>query len=365
LAQYFDISGNKELLEVKMNSPSLALRRPGQWISVLNDRLIVLIVVLLASLFVLDKSQALATLIFTAEALIHIAPFFILAIAFAAYAKASGLDQLIARAFSLNPPLAIAAGALAGALSPFCSCGVVPIIAGMLASGVPLAPVMAFCIASPVMDPEMFILTAAGINVQFAVAKTLTAIGMGLLAGYAVLGLQRLGYLRQPLRETTGCGCGQPAFDPRAPLRISWRIWREPAERTDFIRQSSTNGFFLAKWMTLAFVIESLMVAYLPAETVAQFVGMDNWMAIPMASIIGVPAYMNGYAAIPLISGFLDLGMAPGAALSFVTAGAVSSIPAALAVYALVRRPVFCVYLALGLLGSMISGYGYNLIVLM
>jgi uncharacterized membrane protein YraQ (UPF0718 family) len=71
---------------------------------------------------------------------------------------------------------------------------------------------------------------------------------------------------------------------------------------------------------------------------------------------------MNGYAAIPLVSGFLDLGMAPGAALSFVTAGAVSSIPAALAVYALVNRPVFFIYLTLGLVGSVVSGYGYHLI---
>jgi hypothetical protein len=54
--------------------------------------------------------------------------------------------------------------------------------------------------------------------------------------------------------------------------------------------------------------------------------------------------------------------MAPAAALSFVTAGAVSSIPAALAVYALVSRPVFLIYLALGLVGAVVSGYGYHLL---
>jgi uncharacterized membrane protein YraQ (UPF0718 family) len=48
---------------------------------------------------------------------------------------------------------------------------------------------MAFCIASPIMDPEMFILTAAGISVEFAVVKTITAIAMGLLAGFSALGL--------------------------------------------------------------------------------------------------------------------------------------------------------------------------------
>ncbi len=71
---------------------------------------------------------------------------------------------------------------------------------------------------------------------------------------------------------------------------------------------------------------------------------------------------MNGYAAIPLISDLMELGMTPGAALSFATAGAVSSIPAALAVYTLVKSSVFFVYITFGIVGSMIAGYLYQLL---
>jgi uncharacterized membrane protein YraQ (UPF0718 family) len=347
-----------------MNTASQIFKRPGALTSIANDRVVLLMLLSLATLFVLEKNQAVASLIFTGKAIVHISPFFIAAILFAAYAKASGADRLIARAFSGNTTVAITAASLAGALSPFCSCGVVPVIAGMLASGVPLAPVLAFCVSSPIMDPEMFILTAAEINIDFAIAKTVTAIFMGLLAGYAVLGFQRLGYIRQPLKKAIGCGCGQPSFDNRVPLKILWKFWREPTRTNEFITQFRTNGFFLAKWMTLAFFIESLMIAYVPAKTVAKFVGVDSAVAIPIAAIIGVPAYMNGYAAIPLISGFMELGMGPGAALSFVTAGAVSSIPAALAVYALVKRSVFLVYIAIGIIGSLFAGYLYQIFTL-
>ena len=41
------------------------------------------------------------------------------------------------------------------------------------------------------------------------------------------------------------------------------------------------------------------------------------------------------------------------------TAGAVSSVPAAIAVYALVRKPVFMLYIALGVTGSVVAGYAY------
>jgi uncharacterized membrane protein YraQ (UPF0718 family) len=53
--------------------------------------------------------------------------------------------------------------------------------------------------------------------------------------------------------------------------------------------------------------------------------------------------------------------MTPGAAMAFITAGAVSSIPAAIAVWALVRKPVFALYLALGLTGSMLTAWVYQL----
>jgi len=331
--------------------------------TIFQDRVIAFGLLGVVALFIVDSSQALDSIRFTGAALAHIAPYFILAVLFAAYAKASGSDHLIARAFSGSILTAIVLGSLVGALSPFCSCGVIPIIAGMLASGVPLAPVMAFCIASPIMDPEMFILTAAGINGNFAIAKTITAIGMGLLSGFAILGIQKFGYLLQPLKQATGCGCGQSDFNTQVPATIAWRFWREPSRRAEFQTQIKTNGLFLGKWMTLAFFLESLMIAYIPADLVADLVGNDNALAIPISALIGIPAYMNGYAAIPLISGLMELGMTPGAALSFATAGAVSSIPAAIAVYALVRRTVFMLYILLGLGGSLMAGFIYQFLV--
>ena len=130
-----------------------------------------------------------------------------------------------------------------------------------------------------------------------------------------------------------------------------------------FSSELASTGLFLGKWLTIAFFLESLMLAYIPPEAVASVVGSNDWYVIPLAALVGVPAYLNGYAAIPLVSGLIDLGMSPGAALAFITAGAVSSFPAAMAVIALVRLPVFTVYLSLGLIGSIATGVIYQLIV--
>jgi len=121
------------------------------------------------------------------------------------------------------------------------------------------------------------------------------------------------------------------------------------------------NGLFLGKWMAFAFFLESIMIAYVPAELIASAVGQGSTWAIPLASVLGIPAYMNGYAAVPLISGLMEMGMIPGAAMAFITAGAVSSIPAAIAVFALVRKSVFALCIILGLTGSMLAGLFYQM----
>jgi uncharacterized membrane protein YraQ (UPF0718 family) len=106
-------------------------------------------------------------------------------------------------------------------------------------------------------------------------------------------------------------------------------------------------------------------VAYNPAERIAESLGGAAWWAIPASVVLGVPAYLNGFAAIPTVSAFIDMGMAPGAGLGFMVAGGVTSIPAAMAVFALVKRPVFIWYLVWGLAGSLAVAYGFQAYVML
>ena len=132
---------------------------------------------ILGALAVFDTPLATDSALFAGTALLNTAPFLILSITIAAWANATGADNLIAKAFTGAPILMIGLGALAGGISPFCSCGVIPLIAALLAMGVPLSAVMAFWLASPIMDPSMFVRTAGVLGLEFAVAKTLAASG--------------------------------------------------------------------------------------------------------------------------------------------------------------------------------------------
>lgn len=312
-------------------------------------------VAILAALSVFDMQQAGDTTLFAGKALLGTAPFLILSIAIAAWAGATGADNLIAKAFTGAPLLMIGLGALAGGLSPFCSCGVIPLIAALLAMGVPLSAVMAFWLASPIMDPSMFVLTAGVLDLEFAVAKTLAAIGMGIFGGTVVQLMMKGGAFADPLREGIGNGgCGGAKI--RAPKPVVWRFWADAERRAKFDKTALTTTMFLAKWLALAFILESLMLAWVPAETVTAALGGEGLLPIVTATLVGVPAYLNGYAALPLVGGLIEQGMAPGAGMAFLVAGGVTSIPAAMAVWALARPQVFAIYIALSLTGAFASG---------
>lgn len=314
---------------------------------------------LLLAVALFDPLNLGPTVEFAFKALLGTLPFIIFAVLAVAYLKATGAETLLAKAFEGRETRMIVMAALLGGLSPFCSCEVIPFIAALLAVGAPLSAVMAFWLSSPLMDPPMFLITAGTLGWDFAVAKTVAAVGLGLLGGFGVMVFANSAVFRDPLRakpQVGGC-CGVQKPFQGAPV---WKFWTHQDRRETFRDSAIENGLFLLKWLTLAYVIEALMINYVPAEMIAGILGGTGITPIALGAVIGAPAYLNGYAAVPLVDALLSQGMAPGAAMSFVVAGGVSSIPAAIAVWALVKPRIFGAYLGFAMLGALIAGLSWG-----
>ena len=104
------------------------------------------------------------------------------------------------------------------------------------------------------------------------------------------------------------------------------------------------------------------MLHYIPAELIANVLGGAGIVPILLGALVGAPAYLNGYAAVPLVDALLEQGMSNGAAMSFVIAGGVSCIPAAIAVWALVKPRVFFAYLVIALVSATLAGIAWGAI---
>ncbi|MCY4291263.1 MAG: permease [Roseovarius sp.] len=314
---------------------------------------------LIAMIAVFDAEQLRPTAEFAIKALWNTFGFIAFAVAAVAYMKATGAETLLARAFEGRETRMIILAAFMGGLSPFCSCEVIPFIAAMLALGAPLSAVMAFWLSSPLMDPAMFLITSGTLGWGFAVAKTAAAVALGLFGGFATKLFFRTVVFAQPLREKPQAGVCCGARKPYQGKPV-WGFWAERERVGTFRENAIDNGLFLLKWLALAYVIEAVMIRYIPAETIATILGGDGLGPILLGALVGMPAYLNGYAAVPLIDGLLEQGMAQGAAMSFIIAGGVSSIPAAIAVWALVKPRVFAAYIGLAIIGAVFAGFAWQ-----
>ena len=294
--------------------------------------------------------------------LIVVAPIVIPGIVLAAWIIASGADSHIASVFEGRTIRTVLAASLIGAITPVCGVTVLPLMAGLLAAGVPLAPIMAFWLSSPITDPAMLATTAATLGPSFAIGKTLAAFALGLFGGAITGFFTNTSWAQNALRDnglarklsTAKCGEDRP-FNP-------W-IWRSEDRRRSFGNQFWATTRLILICLIPAFAAEYALNATLTPGTLIAYVGEDKWWAIPAAVFVGAPAYIDGYAALPLTRGLIDNGMSEGAAMAFLVSGGVVSIWGAMAIVPVLKLKPFMLYLALAVVGSLASGYVFEWVV--
>lgn len=312
---------------------------------------------------VLHPVTALETARFVIDGLVAVAPLVIPGIFVAAWVTASGAGGKVAAVFNGHVVRTVLVASAIGAVTPVCGVTVLPLMVGLLSAGVPLAPVMAFWLSSPVTDPAMLATTAATLGLDFAVGKTLAAFGIGLLGGLLTGMLAGRAWIRTPLRDNrlvrgleteTGCGCG--------PVQFVAMPWMVSERRRLFVRQSVATARLILICLTPAFAAEYLLQATLNPDVLAPLVGEEAVWAVPLAVFVGAPAYLDGYAALPLTRGLIDHGMAPGAAMAFLVSGGVVSVWGAMAILPVLRLKAFALYLATAVTGSLLAGWVFGLL---
>jgi hypothetical protein len=330
---------------------------------------------------------------FILRSFLHIWPYLLITIPLAVVVTLSGASKYIKKAFGKNPLISVLLATIVGAFSPFCSCGVIPIISSLLIGGVPLAPVMSFWIASPSIDPEIFFLSSSMIGWKLAIWRLFSTIIISLLAGYITHFATIRGYIGNNNLRTQTPGEGQnkirSLIDP-----IRYVLRRKPAGmelvsekgiclcQPDFDECNCADSdkkesltqlkrvaseivkatVLVTKFMGIAFLITAIMNFYVPQDLINRIVTLKPATQVVLATFIGIPMYTSNITALPLVGGLVDLGLNQGAALSFLIAGATTTLPAMAAVWGITRKKVFLLYISFALFGSLLAGLCYSLL---
>ena len=238
----------------------------------------------------------------------------------------------------------IVASTLLALISPLCTFAAIPVAGRLINMGVPAAPLVAFVVASPLMNPALFVYTAGTISMEMAVARLVTATSVGLLAGFAAhAALRRLTFA---VRTAVPAESSTVKTDGRSEARILAQRFRG-------------DLLFIAKFFGLGIFIAALVKTFLSQELVLTLVGPGSVWAVPMAVALGVPLYACGGGSIPIVESMMQMGMSPGAALGFFIAGPATKFSTLTMLGAVWGRRILLFYLGLMLVGALFWGFLY------
>ena len=104
-----------------------------------------------------------------------------------------------------------------------------------------------------------------------------------------------------------------------------------------------------------------LVNAFVPSSIISALLGANNGWAVPLATVIGLPLYLTTESGIPIIQTMLRSGASEGAMLAFLIAGSATSAWVIAGLTTFMKRRALALYLGFILLGAVVSGYLYEL----
>jgi len=231
-----------------------------------------------------------------------------------------------------NNGLAIVAAASLGIISPLPTYAAVPIGLSFIPFGVPFAAVIAFVIASPLINPSVFFLTYTQLGVEIALWRISTAFILGVAGGFISL------YLLKNV---------MPA----------WAMEKEPDRPgRSFLQELKRGLLFFGKHFAAALLISAIVKALISPEFITQILGKQITGSLLVAIALGVPFYSCGGAAIPFVEVLSDLGMNKGAVLAFLIAGPATKLGTLYIFQSLLGIKIFVFYFIVTVCGAFLAG---------
>lgn len=243
--------------------------------------------------------------------------------------------------------------ALLGVVSPFCSCSTVPIFIGFIEARIPLGVTFSFLISSPIVNEVslvmLFSLFGLKISLLYMLSGVTIAIFSGILIGKLKFENQVEEYVYQirPFQQETA-----GTIDV-----LSWQ---------DRIKDASCHVQDIIKRVWLYIIIGigigAAIHGYAPENFLVNYAGKDNFLAVPLATLVGVPLYSNAVGSIPVIEALIDKGVAVGTALSFMMAITALSLPEVILLRKVIKPKLIGYFLGIVSLAIVGTGYLFNII---
>ncbi|MCW4047564.1 MAG: permease [Candidatus Bathyarchaeota archaeon] len=244
-----------------------------------------------------------------------------------------------------------------GFITPFCSCSTIPVLAGMIAAGIPIGVLTAFLFASPY--PVEIALIVLGPIFGWILAFTFVLVGavIAFLSGVVV---EKIGWQKQ-VKPILMPFVAVDAIDngTAETANVDFKIKVKHAAKYSF-------DFFkkLAVYIVLGSIIGAFMYGFVPADLITTYAGNSNILAVPIAALIGAPLYVSIIPIIPIIYSLYLKGLNAGAVIAFLITATAISPPELIMLSGMFKKKFIAFFIIAMIAGSIITGYLFNVILL-
>jgi uncharacterized membrane protein YraQ (UPF0718 family) len=262
----------------------------------------------------------------------EMAPYLLLGFVIAGLLKVFFTEDWVRRHLGQKGLRQIIKSVLIGIPLPLCSCGVIPVAAGIRRQGGQRGAVAAFTAATPQTGVDAIAATVGMLGWVFALFRVAIAFVNGIVAGLVV---ERWGDSRPSPNadDSSGSCCEEEAdsccSEPESENEKSCCSGSGPDSGNAPRRQSFGSGLKFGLVTLPADLSGALVVGLMLAGLIGAFVPGDFFATLPGGqfgiylgmTLLSLPLYVCSTGSIPMAFTFLHAGMSPGAVLIFLIAG--------------------------------------------
>ena len=239
---------------------------------------------------------------------------------------------------------AIALAIALGVPLPLCSCGVLPVAAGLKRSGASKGAVAAFLLSTPQTGVDSFFATGSLLGWCFALLRPLVAAVTGYVGGVAI----------QRLDDEVAAAPTVEGEAQDAPKTFGKRC------QAALVYGYGTLLKGVAPALAVGLLLSALILVFVPNHFFEESWLGNDWIAFPVMLLIGMPMYVCSTASIPVALSLMAKGISPGAALIFLIVGPALNGASLAMLLQILGKKCLAVYLCILSVASILAGVLVN-----
>lgn len=279
---------------------------------------------------------------------IEILPYVVFSVLVGEFLKFTSWTKLIYIWITKSQFLSIFISAILGMVSPLCTYGTVPVLLQLFRAGIPIAPLVTFLSASTLMNPQLFIMTWGGLDLEMALMRVGTVFMFALIFGNLLRVL--------PLEWVVNKNALKQKKDKDIVLNREIKQFKLKV----FFKNSLENLEFVGFYLVIGIIAGAIIEVYVPSVWFSYIYSSNNMLSVLIGGLMGIPLYACGGGIIPLVRSLIESGMSRGAALAFFIVGPATRVTPLMALATILKPLFIVVYIILLISFSLLVGFYYQ-----